>query len=88
VAGLLSVRGGEVDTAVGLYEQATARAPNNLEHRRNYTLVLSDTERYDQALAEAEAGLEIAQTQEGAEQEAAQFRFLVNILQPKVAGGE
>jgi tetratricopeptide (TPR) repeat protein len=88
IAGLLSVRADEMDAAVELYEQATGRAPNNLEHRRNYTLVLSDTRRYDRALAEAQTGLEIAQNQEGAEQEAAQFRYLVNVLQPKVAGGE
>jgi tetratricopeptide (TPR) repeat protein len=88
VAGLLSVRGNEMEAAVDLYEQATKRAPNNLEHRRNYTLVLSDTRHYNRALSQAQTGLEIAQNQEGAEQEAAQFRFLVNVLQPKVAGGE
>ncbi len=88
VAGLLSVRGNEMEAAVDLYEQATERAPNNLEHRRNYTLVLSDTRNYNRALSQAQTGLEIAQNQEGAEQEAAQFRFLVNVLQPKVAGGE
>jgi tetratricopeptide (TPR) repeat protein len=88
VAGLLSVRGGEPDAAVTLYEEATARAPNDLEHRRNYTLVLSDTRRYNQALSQAQAGLELAQNREDAEEEAAQFRYLVNLLQPKVAGGE
>jgi tetratricopeptide (TPR) repeat protein len=88
VAGLLSVRGGETEAAVDLYEQATERDPNNLEHRRNYTLVLSDTRHYNRALSQAQTGLEIAQNQEGAEQEAAQFRYLVNVLQPKVAGGE
>jgi tetratricopeptide (TPR) repeat protein len=88
IAGLLAVRGDDLEAAVDLYEQATEHEPNNLEHRRNYTLVLSDTQSYDQALAQAQTGLEMAQNREDAQQELSDFRYLVNVLQPKVAGGE
>lgn len=88
IAGILAVRAGELEAAVDAYEQATTLNPNNLEFVRNYTIVLSDTNRFDRALGQAQAGLELARSREDAQTEIAQFQYLVNLLQPKVAGGE
>lgn len=88
VAGLISVRAGDAEGAIEPYQQAIALEPNNLENRRNYTLVLSDTERYSEALSEAQTGLTMAQQQQGKENEVAQFQYLVALFETKAAGGQ
>lgn len=88
ITGLLAVRSGDLELATAQYAQATELDPASLDHRRNYTIVLSDTGRFGEALAAAEQGLALAQGQEGREMVVAQFSYLINLLQPKVAGGE
>jgi hypothetical protein len=52
--------------------------------------VLSDTQRYPEALAQAEKALAGLQQMgdQADQQEIATFQFLVGYLQPKVAGGQ
>ncbi len=88
ISGLLSVRAGEMDQAVSAYARATALQPESIEYHRNYTLVLSDTQRYDQALVEAQATLELLQRQTGRENEQAQMQGLIAFLQQQSAGGQ
>lgn len=88
IVGLLSVRAGDMEQAVEAYEQATALQPQSLEYRRNYTLVLSDTRRYDAALSEAQNALSLAQSQNVPDNEVAQLQALVSFLQQRVAGGQ
>lgn len=88
IAGLLSVRAGDLEQAVSAYAQTVAIEPQNLEYRRNYTIVLSDTQRYDQALAEARNTLSLAQARPGREQDIAQMQALIVFLEQKIAGGQ
>jgi hypothetical protein len=90
IAGLMSVRAGDLEGAVTTYAAAVAAAPNRLDFIRNYTLVLSDTQRYPEALAQAEKALAGLQQQgdQADQQELATFQFLVGYLQPKAAGGQ
>lgn len=90
IAGLMSVRAGDLEGAVKVYAAAVAAAPNRLDFVRNYTLVLSDTRRYPEALAQAQQGLNVAQQQgeQADQQELATFQFLVELLQQKAAGGQ
>lgn len=88
IAGLLAVRAGDMEYAVTAYEQAAALQPQSLEYRRNYTIVLSDTRRYAQALNEAQATLALAQGQNAPEVEVSQLQTLIAFLQQKAAGGQ
>ncbi|MEI8307901.1 MAG: hypothetical protein WCF99_12645 [Chloroflexales bacterium] len=51
--GLLSARAGNVASALAPYQRAVALQPANVEYSRNYTIVLSDTKHYDEAIGEA-----------------------------------
>lgn len=88
IAALLAVRTGDLDTAVELYGKIAQREPNNLDNLRNYTIVLSDSNRYAEALDQAEIGLAQAQAQDGRELEITQFEYLVALFKQKVAGGQ
>lgn len=88
LAGLISVRAGDIEGALAPYKQAVKLDPDNLGNRLNYTIVLSDTERYDEALAQAQQGLELAEQQKDKKAEMTQFQYLINLLRPKVAGGQ
>lgn len=85
VAGLISVRVGDMEQAAESYEQAVELEPNNLGNRRNYTIILSDTKQYSRALAQATAALSLTQQQDGSEQEAAQLEYLIGVLEQSVA---
>jgi tetratricopeptide (TPR) repeat protein len=87
IAGLISVQANDQEIAAQAYERAVALAPENVNHRLNYTILLSDTHNYDEALAHAQKGLSLAQAQD-TQQEAAQFAQLVAIFQDRAAGGE
>lgn len=50
--GLMSIRAGDGERAVEAFGRQVELEPTNLEARRNYTLVLSDTGRYEQAAAQ------------------------------------
>ena len=92
VVGLLSVRVGDAEGAVEAYKQAVALDPDNLEHRLNYSIMLSDTLKYQAALAESQEGLSLAQKQPEAEGNAPtkeqQFRVLVSSLETIVSDGQ
>ncbi len=88
IAALLAVRINDLDTAIELYGKIAEREPTNLDNLRNYTIVLSDSNRYAEALDQAEIGLAQAQVQEGRDLEIAQFEYLVELFKQKVAGGQ
>ncbi len=93
VIGLLSVRVGDAEGAVEAYERAVALDPDNLEHRLNYSIMLSDTLEYQAALQESQEGLSLAQKQNGGEasdanQKEAQFQVLVSSLETLVANNQ
>jgi tetratricopeptide (TPR) repeat protein len=52
IAGLMAVRSGDVPGSVDAYRRAVELLPGNSNYSRNFTLVLSDTGRYDEAIAE------------------------------------
>jgi tetratricopeptide (TPR) repeat protein len=90
IAGLMSVRAGDLEGAVKVYAAAVAAAPGRLDFLRNYTLVLSDTRRYPEALAQAQQGLSVLEQQgeQADQQELATFQYLVGLLQQMAAGGQ
>jgi tetratricopeptide (TPR) repeat protein len=88
ISGLLSVRVGDMEQAIEAYKQATTLQPQNVEYHRNFTIVLSDTRRYDQALSEARNTLSLAQSQPRRETEVAQLQALIAYLEQQTAGGE
>jgi tetratricopeptide (TPR) repeat protein len=85
--GLLSVRAGDLPRASESYAKLTQLQPNNMEARRNYTLVLSDTGQYQQAATEAQAMLAIAQQQQLPQQQTAAIQGLIDFLKARAAGG-
>jgi tetratricopeptide (TPR) repeat protein len=85
--GLLSVRAGDLPRASESYAKQTQLQPNNMEARRNYTLVLSDTGQYQQAATEAQAMLAIAQQQQLPQQQTAAIQGLIEFLKARAAGG-
>ncbi len=88
IAGLLAHRAGDMETAVVAYGRAADLQPQSLEYRRNYTIVLSDTRRYAQALDEARATLALAQRQNASIAVTNQLEILISFLQERVAGGQ
>jgi tetratricopeptide (TPR) repeat protein len=88
IAGIIAVRADNMEQAIEPYRMATELAPDTIDHRLNYSIVLSDTNQFSAALAEAETGLDLAISQEGQETAVGQFEYLISILQPKVAGGQ
>jgi tetratricopeptide (TPR) repeat protein len=59
------------------FDKAIANAPDNIKYRQQYTLALSQTEQYDAAIAQAQAGLQLAQQQ----QSEADIQTLSQLLQ-------
>jgi tetratricopeptide (TPR) repeat protein len=57
VTGLLAVRGGDVAGSVEAYRRATELQPSRPDYSYNYAIILSDTLRYDEAIAEARRGI-------------------------------
>lgn len=88
IVGLLSVKMDDQQRALDAYAQAKALQPENLEYRRNYTIILSDTRHYAQALSEAQSTLELAQNQQASQQEVLQLEALIAFLQQRAAGGQ
>jgi tetratricopeptide (TPR) repeat protein len=88
IVGLLSVRAGDLETAAGAFAEAVRLQPDNLEARQNYTIVLSDLLRYDQAAQQAQELLTIAsQRQETTEQQRAAIEALLGYLRQRAGGG-
>jgi tetratricopeptide (TPR) repeat protein len=78
VTGLLAVRGGDVAGSLEPYRRAAELQPTRPDYSRNYSIVLSDTRRYDEALAEARRGLQL---QQGDPQAAAEAQQLVTLIE-------
>lgn len=81
IAGLLSVRIGDMDQAVQHYDRAVTLDPKNAQNRVNYTVVLSDTRQYTLALAQAEEALALVQGEEGKEKQVAQLQYIISYFQ-------
>ncbi|EFO80744.1 TPR repeat-containing protein [Oscillochloris trichoides DG-6] len=61
VAGLLAAYAGASEAALAPYQQAVSLQPTSAEYSQNYTLILSDTQHYQEALAEANRMLIVLQ---------------------------
>jgi tetratricopeptide (TPR) repeat protein len=80
VVGLLTVRAGDLAGALAPYQRATLLQPTSADYSRNYTIVLSDTKRYAESLAEANRMLAALQAAKRTD-EAAQVEQLIQIVQ-------
>jgi tetratricopeptide (TPR) repeat protein len=87
VIGRISVALDDLARASEAFAKQTQLQPQNYEARLNYTLVLSNTQNYQQAVTEAEALLSLAQQQQQDEQQNAQIQALIDYLQQRAAGG-
>ncbi|MFV9504172.1 MAG: hypothetical protein AB4911_06360 [Oscillochloridaceae bacterium umkhey_bin13] len=65
VVGLLGVRAGETVTSVESYQRAVELQPASLIYSRNYAIVLSDTQRLGDAIAEMQRLITVLQSQPG-----------------------
>ncbi|WP_129632936.1 tetratricopeptide repeat protein [Candidatus Oscillochloris fontis] len=61
VAGLLAAYADASEEALAPYQRAVNLQPTSVEYSQNYTLILSDTQRYQEALAEANRMLIVVQ---------------------------
>lgn len=87
IVGLLSVRSGDLETAASAFAEAVRLQPDNLEARQNYTIVLSDLLRYDQAAQQAQELLTLAsQRQETTDQQRAAIEALLGYLRQRANG--
>ncbi|HEX5692302.1 MAG TPA: hypothetical protein VFX76_19940, partial [Roseiflexaceae bacterium] len=86
VLGLISIRTGDLPRAADSYGRLTQLQPNNMEARRNYTLVLSDTGQYQKAADQAQAMLQLAQQQQLPEQQTAAIQGLIDFLKVRAGG--
>jgi tetratricopeptide (TPR) repeat protein len=85
--GLISIRLNELPQAADAFGRWTALQPQSLEARRNYTLALSDTRQYSQALAEAQALLGLAQQQQLPQDQQGAIQGLMEFLKNQAALG-
>jgi tetratricopeptide (TPR) repeat protein len=85
--GLISVRLNELPQAADAFSQWTKLQPQSLEAHRNYTLVLSDTRQYPQALTEAQTLLSLAQAQQLPQDQQGAIQALVEFLKNQAALG-
>jgi tetratricopeptide (TPR) repeat protein len=88
IIGLLSVNVGDLETAASAFAEAVQLQPDNLEARQNYTVVLSDLLRYDQAAQQAQEWLALAsQRQETTDRQRAAIEALLGYLRQRASGG-
>lgn len=81
VSGLLAVRGGDLAGSLEPYRRAAELQPARPDYSRNYTIVLSDTRRYDEAIAEARRNIEVQRGLAGGQQEVLQAEELIRIIE-------
>ncbi|NTV64011.1 MAG: hypothetical protein HGA65_10815, partial [Oscillochloris sp.] len=86
IVGLLSVRGGDVAGSLTPYQRATILQPASVDYSRNYTIVLSDTRRYSEALSEINRVLTSVRASGNADQ-IKQIEQLMAIIQ-RAQGGQ
>ncbi len=82
VAGAL----GDRDMMRAAFDRAVTATPDDIKLRQQYTVALSETQQYDAALQQAQAGLQIAQTQQRKE-DIDRLTQLVSTIQRQKAGG-
>ncbi|HEX9373654.1 MAG TPA: hypothetical protein VF897_21750 [Roseiflexaceae bacterium] len=85
--GLISVRLGELPQAADSFARWTQIQPQNIDARRNYTLVLSETKQYPRAADEAQALLALAQQQKRPQDEQSAIQGLLDFLKSKSTAG-
>lgn len=85
--GIMSVRLDDMPRAVDAFAQWTTLQPQNIEARRNYTLVLSQTQQYAQAAASAESLKALAQQQNATQDQLKGYQALVDFFTAKSKGG-
>lgn len=81
VTGLLAVRAGDAAGALGPYKAAVQVAPTNSTYSRNYAIVLSDTMRHDEAIAETRRLIGALQSRPGSQQAIAEAEGLIAIFE-------
>ncbi len=86
VYGQLAYAAKELEAARAAYARQVQLQPESLDARRNYTLVLSDSAQYQQAITEAQALLELTKQQQDQEQQD-QIQNLINYFQFRAQGG-
>ncbi len=78
---------GDQETMRSAFDRAIDMAPENVRFRQQYTVALSETRQYDDALQQAQAGLELAQSQQRQEDVDRLTELVETIQQRKAAGG-
>jgi hypothetical protein len=68
------------------FDRAITMAPDDINLRQQYTVALSETQQYDAALQQAQAGLKLAQTQQS-KTDVDRLTQLVATIQRRKAGG-
>ena len=87
ITGLLAVRNGDVAGSVTAYRRAVELQPLNPTYSRNYSIVLSDTVQYAEAIAETQRLITQLRGQTGSEQTIAQAEQLLALFE-RVRGGK
>jgi tetratricopeptide (TPR) repeat protein len=82
IIGQIAVVSNDLERARNAYAKQAELQPQSFDALRNYTLVLSDTRQYQQAITEAQQLLSIAQGQSD-QQQAAQVQALIDFLKQK-----
>jgi len=85
--GLTSLRLNDLPRATEAFGHWTQIQPQSVDARRNYTLVLSETKQYQQAVTEAQNMLTLAQQQKLPQDQQSAIEALVNFLKEKSAAG-
>lgn len=87
VAGLLAVRGGDGPGSLEAYRRASELQPANPTYSRNYSIVLSDTLRHDDAIAETRRLIAALRGQPGAQQTISESESLIALFE-QARGGQ
>lgn len=84
--GLTSVRLNDLPRAAEAFGRWTQVQPQSIDARRNYTLVLSETKQYQQAVSEAQNMFTLAQQQKLPQDQQSAIQGLVSFLQARATG--
>jgi tetratricopeptide (TPR) repeat protein len=78
---------GDPTTMRAAFDQAISVSPDDVRLRQQYTVALSETQQYDAALQQAQAGLQLAQTQQSKSDIDRLTQLVSTIQRRKAAGG-
>ncbi|NTU85554.1 MAG: hypothetical protein HGA45_40405, partial [Chloroflexales bacterium] len=87
ITGLLAVRGGDVASSLEPYRRAAELQPLNPTYSRNYSIILSDTVRHAEAIAETERLITMLRGQPGSEQTITEAEQLIALFK-RAQGGQ